>query len=129
MCRYANYGPYKRHFACFSCRKGFKRTHESEWPEHLQPADGETVPAPCPECRRPMADMGWDFKPPRQRDVERWAVVEFLYRRGVAYHSCGCSGPGYRPARWADVHAFMDRLARGILTPGEILAERFAARA
>jgi len=25
MCRYAFTGPYKRHFACFRCRKGFKR--------------------------------------------------------------------------------------------------------
>ena len=25
MCRYAMHGPYKRHFACFSCRKAFKQ--------------------------------------------------------------------------------------------------------
>lgn len=61
MCRYTEYGPYKVHFACFRCRKGFKRHDESEWPKHLQPSKGRIVPAPCPECGEPMANMGLDF--------------------------------------------------------------------
>jgi hypothetical protein len=125
MCRYGMYGPYKRHFACFRCRKGFKRLHESEWAR--PPAEGERVPAPCPDCRQPMADLGLDFKPPPRRAVEHWAVVEFLFRRGFAYHSCGCGGPGYRPSRWADVSEFLD--ARRARPAGEVLAARFAGRA
>ncbi len=70
MCRYAQYGPYKKHYACFTCRKGFKRHPVAEWPKHLQPPEGQADPAPCPQCGRPMADLGLDFKPPRQKDAE-----------------------------------------------------------
>jgi hypothetical protein len=126
MCRYGNYGPYKKHFACFACRKGFKRPAESEWADHLRPPDGAAAPAPCPDCRAPMADMGLDFAPPPRRDAEHWAVAEFLFRRGFAYHSCGCTGPGYRPSRWADVPAFLD--AHACRPAGELLAATFAAR-
>lgn len=31
MCRYAMYGPYKPHFACFACRKAFKQSPISDW--------------------------------------------------------------------------------------------------
>ncbi|MFY7952283.1 MAG: hypothetical protein ACOVT5_07230 [Armatimonadaceae bacterium] len=126
MCRYGNYGPYKNHYACFSCRKAFKRLQEYEWPDHLRPVEGEAVPAPCPECRQPMADMGLDFKPPKQRDVEHWAVVEFLFRKGITYNSCGCGGPGYRPSRWVDVPAFLN--SHQCRPAGELLAATFAAR-
>ncbi len=119
MCRYAMSGPYKSHFACFRCRKGFKRRPEE---------NGLSQPhaAGCPRCGEPMADMGLDFKPPPMPDVEHWQVVEHLFRRGFAYHSCGCGGPGYRPSRWADVPAFLRENRRS--TPGERLAERFASR-
>jgi hypothetical protein len=73
-----------------------------------------------------MADMGLDFKPPKQRDVEHWGVVEFLFRKGFAYNSCGCSGPGYRPSRWDEVPAFLK--SHQCRSAGELLAARFAAR-
>lgn len=124
MCRYGQYGPYKRHFACFSCRKGFKRFQESEWPDLQRPAEGDVVPAPCPDCKRPMADMGFDFKPPKQRDVEHWEVVEFLFRRGFKYNSCGCGGPGYRPSRWDEVPAFLE--SHRCQSAGEMMAAKLA---
>jgi hypothetical protein len=31
MCRYARYGPYKSHFACFHCRKAFKQPPIGDW--------------------------------------------------------------------------------------------------
>lgn len=31
MCRYAMYGPYKAHFACFVCRKAFKHPAIEDW--------------------------------------------------------------------------------------------------
>jgi hypothetical protein len=126
MCRYAEYGPYKDHYACFRCRKGFKRHHTSEWPKHLQPAEGQTVPAPCPECGEPMANMGLDFKPPRQTAKAHWEVVEFLFRNGVGYHSCGCSGPGYRPSTWSEVEAFLE--AHQCKSAAQALLKRFGNR-
>ncbi len=126
MCRYAEYGPYKNHFACFGCRKSFKRLPVSEWPKHLQPAEGVAAPAPCPQCGAEMVDMGLDFQPPPTDDVVRWQVVAFLYGQGFTFHSCGCGGPGYRPSRWADVPAFVESHRRR--SAGEILAGRFAAR-
>lgn len=120
MCRYAMYGPYKRHFACFTCRKAFKR------PPAETPKDEANDPAPCPDCGLKMADMGLDFKPPRRTDVEHWAVIEFLYRNGFAYHSCGCDGPGYRPSRWSEVPDFLK--AHKCRAAGELLATKFAAR-
>jgi len=125
MCRYGLYGPYKSHFACFECRKAFKRWNEREWPARERPHPDETVPALCPDCARPMADMGLDFQAPPQRDVERWQVAAFLFQRGYAYHCCGCGGPGYRPSRWSDVPAFLDRAPQ---SPGKVLAARYAHR-
>jgi hypothetical protein len=73
-----------------------------------------------------MADMGLDFKTPARRDVEHWEVMEYLFRHGVAYHSCGCGGPGRRPTRWEDVPAFLE--AHHCRPAGELLATRFATR-
>lgn len=126
MCRYAQYGPYKDHFACFRCRKSFKRLPVSEWPKHLRPAEDLPIPAPCPQCGAEMTDMGLDFKPPPASDAEHWQVVVFLFERGFTFHSCGCGGPGFRPSRWAEVSAFLE--AHRCRPAGEILAARFAAR-
>lgn len=113
MCRYGFHGPYKEHWACFGCRKAFKR------PEACRPAS-------CPDCGSLMHDMGLDFAPPPRRDVERWAVVAHLFARGFSYHSCGCGGPGYRPSRLRDVADFL--AANEKRPEGLALAERFARR-
>ena len=118
MCRYGNYGPYKSHFACFDCRKAFKRTA----PVHLK----ESSIAPCPDCGQPMANMGLDFATPKRSAVEHWEVVAFLFRRGFKYHSCGCSGPGFRPSRWNEVPEFLE--SHKCRPAGESLAAKFAAR-
>lgn len=126
MCRYAQYGPYKDHYACFRCRKGFKRRNESQWPKHLRPSEGQAVPAKCPDCGGEMAEMGLDFKPPRRTAKAHWDVVEFLFRHGVDYRSCGCGGPGFRPSKWAEVPAFLR--AHHCQSAGEVLLARFASR-
>jgi hypothetical protein len=64
MCRYGQYGPYKQYFACFHCRKAFKRPAVADWPKEWTPPEREFDPAPCPDCGRRMEDMGLDFKPP-----------------------------------------------------------------
>lgn len=126
MCRYAQYGPYKDHWACFRCRKAFKRNHVDQWPKHLRPLEGEAASAKCPDCGSEMAEMGFDFKTPRRTAKAHWEVVEFLFRRGVAYRSCGCGGPGFRPSKWAEVPAFLRTLCRP--SAGEALLERFGRR-
>lgn len=126
MCRYGLSGPYKKHFACFGCRRSFKRLDESEWPRDRQPPEGQDAPAPCTRCGQPMADMGLDFKPPRHSDNEHWEAVVFLFRHGIAYHSCGCGGPGYHPSRWSEVPALLESHRRR--SAGEALLEGFGTR-
>lgn len=126
MCRYAFSGPYKDHFACFACRKCFKRAPLADWPEHLRTEDGDIPTVRCPQCAAPMVSMGLDFKAPKKDDVRQWQKVQTLYSHGFTFHSCGC-GPGLRPAELRDVAAFLrDSLPR---TAGEALLRTIDARA
>lgn len=98
MCRYGEH-TYKQKYACFACRKMFRR-----------PVAGRS--AVCPECGLAMSMMGRDFKAPRQADVRQWRKVELLVRRGYAFDSCGCFGPGARPATLREVPAFLEEQER-----------------
>jgi DNA-directed RNA polymerase subunit RPC12/RpoP len=91
VCRYA-LTHYKKHYACFACRKAFKRRNKDD----VDPA-GNDHPARCPECGLLMADMGLDFAPPTTDDARAWSAAASLYEVGETFHSCGCGGPGYRP--------------------------------
>lgn len=93
MCRYA-LTTYKPHYACFACRKAFRRRLLKDL---SQPGDGPDKPARCPQCGLLMASMGLDFKPPRTTDDKAWEIVSKLWEVGITFHSCGCGGPGYRP--------------------------------
>ncbi|MFI0960063.1 deoxyxylulose-5-phosphate synthase [Streptomyces sp. NPDC021080] len=89
MCRYAT--SYKPHFVCLACRASFK---QSPLPlrEH-----------PCPHCRTPMVDAGFDLAVPRRGNNSAWKALEATLRAGLTFHSCGCDGPGYRPRSTAEV--------------------------
>jgi hypothetical protein len=93
MCRYAMVS-YKPHFACFNCRKTFKRRLLND----VDRDETESVAAKCPECGQLMADMGLDFESPKKKDVKAWEHLKTLYAVGITFHSCGCSGPGYIPS-------------------------------
>lgn len=86
---------YKSHYACFSCRKAFKR-------KLLRDVTGdddfEQKEARCPDCGGLMADMGKDFEAPPRKQVKKWEHLKDLYSVGITFHSCGCYGPGYIPA-------------------------------
>jgi hypothetical protein len=101
MCRYAQH-TYKRHFACFQCRKMFRQPDNHEMARPSAPHD-----FPCPQCRTPMANLGKDFKAPRQVDVKQWRKVEQLYLHGYIFSSCGCGGAGPRPATLREVTPFL----------------------
>lgn len=120
MCRYGIYGPYKDHYACFSCRKAFKQAARSG------DADARPVVIKCPQCAQPMSAMGLDFKAPKQKDVDQWKKVELLFQNGFTFYSCGCCGPGFRPAELADVDAFIE--GQRSLSEGELLLAKIQAR-
>src|SRR4026208_2377632 len=107
MCRYGLYGPYKEKFPCFRCRKAFKQVSRYEMRRPMPvDAEGKRL-CPCPECGTLMQNMGLDFKAPRQSDIRQWKKVALLFAHGYAYHSCGCSGPGPRPALLREVPQFL----------------------
>ena len=54
-----------------------------------------------------MNNMGLDFRAPRQTDIEQWRKVEILSENGINFGSCGCGGPGPRPARLREVPVFL----------------------
>ncbi len=92
MCRYGT-SSYKPHYACFSCRKTFKRKLMSD----INRGEESKVEAKCPECGELMASIGLDFESPKKSDLKKWAHVKRLYSVGITFHSCGCTGPGYIP--------------------------------
>lgn len=102
MCRYGS-TRYKPHYACFGCRKSFKRRLQRD----VDPG-GDERPSRCPQCRGEMASMGLDFKPPAQTKKKAWAILEDLWMVGETFHSCGCGGPGYRPRTRRDYARFLD---------------------
>jgi len=101
MCRYAWHN-YRDHFACFDCRKAFKYWQWEECDEttfrtkqRLEHVPREIV---CPDCSKPMTDMGLDFKAPRKSDIEAWKILEILAQNGFTFHGCGCY-VGFKPPR------------------------------
>ena len=83
---------YKPHYACFNCRKTFKRRLFGDIKKGLSVSD-----AKCPECGELTAHMGLDFESPKKDDLKKWEHLKSLYSVGITFHSCGCSGPGYIP--------------------------------
>jgi hypothetical protein len=92
MCRYAM-SRYKPHYACFKCRKTYKR--RLMW--DIQRDEEDQIAAKCPQCGELMANMGLDFAAPKKDDLKQWEHIKHLFTVGIAFHSCGCSGPGYIP--------------------------------
>lgn len=67
----ARIAAYSHHFACFACRKMFKR--------HADKIEGAAL---CPQCRTPMTNMGIGFRPPKSSDVKAWREVERQAKAG-----------------------------------------------
>ncbi|MFC4749689.1 hypothetical protein [Flavobacterium branchiicola] len=84
---------YKPHYACFNCRKTFKRRLKGD----IKKGEESLFEAKCPQCAEFMANMGLDFESPKKDDVKKWEHIKSLYSVGITFHSCGCSGPGYIP--------------------------------
>jgi len=84
---------YKPHYACFNCRKTFKRRLIND----ILQEKSEQTEAKCPQCSELMANMGLDFESPKKDNIKEWNHIKELYFVGVTFHSCGCTGPGYIP--------------------------------
>jgi hypothetical protein len=91
---------YLHPYACFKCRKSFKRASRVE------------AVLPCPHCGGPGIGLTRKFKPPRQADVKQWRKVEALVRHGFLFWSVG---EPY-PETLAEVEAFAARHAAFIAT-------------
>ena len=63
---------YKQHYACFTCRKVFKKTNLEEVPTHRQRIDERGRIVHCPQCGERMPDVGFDFEPPKKEDIKGW---------------------------------------------------------
>ena len=109
MCRYGD-SIYKDHYACFKCRKSFKKPFITRDVIVKKLNDSSYS---CPQCKSKMHSMGLDFKTPKQNDIKQWQKVEILYQNGFTYHSCGCCGPGLRPAELDQIADFLsDKLEK-----------------
>lgn len=84
---------YKPHYACFNCRKTFKRRLMND----IKKGEESVFEAKCPQCSELMASMGFDFESPKKDDIKKWEHLRSLYSVGITFHSCGCGGPGYIP--------------------------------
>ena len=69
MCRYAMVS-YKPHYACFNCRKTFKRRLFYD----IRKGEQNDI-AKCPQCGKPMADMGLDFASPSKNDKMHYLPI------------------------------------------------------
>jgi hypothetical protein len=67
---------YLIHFACFACRRSFKRKVDFGAPAYLKP---------CPTCSGAAIHLGRHFKPPKASDQTQWAKVEYLVRSGFFF--------------------------------------------
>ncbi|WP_265131372.1 hypothetical protein [Chryseobacterium oranimense] len=105
MCRYAMVA-YKPHYACFSCQKTFKRYLLKDVDRNAD----ISVDAKCPQCGELMANMGLDFKSPAKNDDKQWQHIKSLYRVGITFHSCGCSGPGYIPEDKETLISYLEKI-------------------
>ena len=86
---------YLHPFACFSCRRSFKRASRTE------------AVLPCPQCGGPSVGLTRKFKPPRQGNTRLWQKVKALVRHGFLFWSVG---EPY-PETPAEVDAFAARHA------------------
>lgn len=84
---------YKPHYACFECRKTFKRRLDYD----IEGTTDFTIEAKCPQCGNLTADMGLDFESPKKNDLKAWKHLKDLFTVGITFHSCGCGGSGYIP--------------------------------
>ena len=83
----------------------------------------------CPQCARPMAHVGLDFRAPKQSDVSGWEILKKLHEKGFSFFGCGC-GSGYTaPSKSRDLPEFFASLShRKRLSKGQQLLAKIEAK-
>ena len=56
--------------------------------------------------------MGLDFESPKKHDIKQWKHIQNLYKVGITFHSCGCSGPGYIPQDIQTLVAYFEEILK-----------------
>ncbi|PTY00580.1 hypothetical protein DB345_00315 [Spartobacteria bacterium LR76] len=87
-----------KQYACFSCRKCFKRPQAQESnnrfmtsaQQRAQRKKIENAEAAreykCPDCGTPTVFTGIDFKPPRRSDLEGWKKARRFIESGKIFY-------------------------------------------
>ena len=108
---------YTMQFACFDCRKVFKRS----LPYFPTPAQSARIHS-CPQCGRNLQPMGRAFRAPRHDDRRGWRRVASIIQQGFTFHP----NQGALPANSAELKAHLaERRQR---SKGERLAEQIKNR-
>ena len=130
MCRYA-WHKYRDHFACFDCRKAFKYWQWEKCDTRLSKKGPKLRHSPriilCPDCSRPMADMGLDFKAPPKNDLEAWQILKSLRENGFTFHGCGWLVGLKPPKTLRELPLWLAENRK--LSLGESLLRKFAGQA
>jgi len=120
---------YQIQFACFECRKSFKRPYavreekRSAWLSRRisgrQPSKPFTEPVfHCPDCKAEATLMGRAFRAPRHDDAGQWRAAEILARAGYMFWSY----VGRLPETVREARRFVETHRR--LSDGEKLAKQ-----
>jgi hypothetical protein len=121
MCRYG-FTTYKPHFACFACRKIFKRRLLRDALPNA--ANAASKSANCPQCGGLMPNMGLDFKVPKTKERKAWQHLAYLHEVGITFHSCGCGGTGHIPKDKTALLAHLERIKKNYSTHRDFWAKR-----
>lgn len=73
-------------WACFDCKKNFRNFPQC----HVKTKTLQDK-RKCPQCARPMWDMGVYFEPPRQSNKKAWISMQLLAENGYRFDSEGSS--------------------------------------
>lgn len=88
-------------FACFGCRKAFKRVFDETEPDTK----------PCPECGGAAIRLSRKFKPPAMKDAAQWKKVQYLVENGYRFETVyDETGAAVRyPKTLQEAHEFVAR--------------------
>jgi hypothetical protein len=93
------------HHVCFGCYKAFKKpaSTQNDW------VLLEGYVYPCPNCKKPMAQLGKNFRTPRSENIRAWRLLERLFMAGFRFDS---SLEGRVPNHPSDLEVFLQARAR-----------------